>query len=58
LQPLFALLAVSALTYQSWLVWRRPPHRRTRTMIVILAASVGLSVVVFSTWAILWLRYR
>jgi hypothetical protein len=57
-QPLFAALAVSALVYQGWLVARRPPHRRTRPMRWILWASIGVTTLVFATWAALWIRYR
>ena len=32
-QPVFVSLAVCALGYQAWLVWRRPPHRRTPMML-------------------------
>ncbi|HUE85110.1 MAG TPA: hypothetical protein VMO26_03460 [Vicinamibacterales bacterium] len=58
LQPLFATMAAGALAYQGWLVGRRPPARRTRTMWAILAASVGVNAVVVVTWAALWLRYQ
>jgi hypothetical protein len=58
LQPVFGLVAAVSLTYQSWLVWRRPSHQRTRTMIVILGASIALSGLVLSAWMALWLRYR
>jgi hypothetical protein len=58
LQPVFGLVAAVSLTYESWLVWRRPPHRRTPAMIVILWASIGLSGLVLSAWMALWLRYR
>ena len=57
-QPLFATVAVSALLYQGWLVSRRPPDRRTLPMLWMLRTSVGLTAVVFVTWAALWLRYR
>ena len=58
LQPVFASLAAGALAYQGWLVGRRPPARRTRTMWGILVASVGVNVIVVTTWVALWLRYR
>ena len=58
LQPLFVSVAVLALAYQGWLVWRRPPQRRTRTVFVILWSSIALNVLVFAAWAALWLRYR
>ncbi len=58
LQPVFGLVAAVSLTYESWLVWRRPPPRRTPAMIVILWASIGLSGLVLSAWMALWLRYR
>jgi hypothetical protein len=58
LQPLFILVAVSALVYQGYLVWRRPARRRTTQMLMILWASVGVSVLVFASWIALSLRYR
>ena len=58
LQPVFASLAGGALAYQGWLVGRRPPARRTRTMWGILVASVGVNAMVVITWVALWLRYR
>lgn len=57
-QPLFAVLAVAALAYQGWLVWQRPPQRRTKIALRILWASVGVTGLVFVAWAALWLRYR
>jgi hypothetical protein len=57
-QPLFASVAVAALVYQGWLVSRRPPHRRTRAMLWTLWTSAGLTALVFTTWAVLWVRYR
>lgn len=58
LQPLFATLAVAALAYQGWLVWRRPVHRRTRAMLFILWASLGTSLLVLAAWFAAWVRYR
>ena len=58
LQPLFVSVAVLALANQGWLVWRRPPQRRTRTVLTILWSSVALNVLLFAAWAALWLRYR
>jgi hypothetical protein len=58
LQPVFASLAATALAYQGWLVGRRPPSRRTRTMWGILVASVSVNSIVVLTWAALWWRYR
>jgi hypothetical protein len=57
-QPLFATVAVVALAYQGWLVWRRPPHRRTHASLWILWTSVGVTTLVFGAWIALWLRYR
>jgi uncharacterized membrane protein YedE/YeeE len=57
-QPLYATVAVVALAYQTWLVWRRPPQRRTRMMHAILWSSIGTSVVVAGIFVGLWLRYR
>jgi hypothetical protein len=58
LQPLFASVAVAALAYQGWLVWRRPKWRRTGRMLVILWTSLGTSLLVMGAWVVLWLRYR
>ena len=58
LQPLLAAIAVSALIYQAWLVWRRPALQRTTTMLLILWASLGLSSFVALVWLGSWLRYR
>jgi hypothetical protein len=58
LQPLFATLAVAALAYQGWLVWRRPARRRTRAMLVILWVSLGTSLLVLAAWVASWVRYR
>ena len=58
LQPLFVSVAVLALAYQGWLVWRRPSRRRTRMVLAILWSSVALNVLLFAAWAALWLRYR
>jgi hypothetical protein len=57
-QPLFAVVAVTALVYQSWLVSKQPPHRRTTSMRWILGTSIGSTTLVFAGWAALWLRYR
>ena len=56
-QPLFVTLAVAALGYQGWLVWRRPPNRRTRAMLIILWTSVAISMTVAVALFALSLRY-
>ncbi len=58
LQPLLAAVAVSALVYQAWLVWRRPAVQRTSTMLFILWGSLGSSSLVALVWLGAWLRYR
>ncbi len=58
LQPVLALVAVAALSYQAWLVWRRPAFLRTRAMLLILWGSIGSSSLVALMWVGLWLRYR
>ena len=58
LQPVLAVIAVVALSYQVWLVWRRPAVLRTRAMLLILWGSIGSSSLVALTWIGLWLRYR
>ena len=58
LQPFFAGLAACALAYQVWLVRRRPVHRRTKAMMIILWTSVATSALVLIAWVAVWLRYR
>jgi len=58
LQPAFGLVAAISLTYQGWLVWRRPASRRTRPMPVILWSSIVVSGAGLSAWIALSLRYR
>ena len=58
LQPVFIAVALAALGYQVWLVKRRPPQRRTRTVRAILWSSIALNVLLFAGWGALWLRYR
>jgi hypothetical protein len=58
LQPVLALVAVATLSYQAWLVWRRPACLRTRAMLLILWGSIGSSSLVALMWVGLWLRYR
>jgi hypothetical protein len=58
LQPAFASLAVLALVYQGWLVWRRPRRARTRTMLLILWASLCISGVVAAAMVAFAIRYR
>ena len=57
LQPLFGSLALTTLIYQAWLVLRRPPHRRTRMMLLILWTSVATSGAVAAALAGLSFRY-
>jgi hypothetical protein len=58
LQPVFAVIAVAALGYQGWLVWRRAPRRRTKSAVWILWTSVSVTGLVFATWVWLFFRYR
>ena len=55
-QPVFAFIAIAALAYQAWLVWRRP--RRTTMMLAILWASLGTAAGLGTTMVVLWQRYR
>ena len=57
-QPIFASIAIGALVYQGWLVWRRPPHRRTRMMLVILWTSLAGGFTISAAMLVLWMRYR
>jgi hypothetical protein len=57
-QPLFMLLAAAALGHQAWLIWRRPPHRRTRMMLLTFAISLGTSAAVGAALIALSFRYR
>lgn len=58
LQPLFAVLAVAGVVYQSWLVWSRPFMRRTRAVMLVYASSIAVNAGVLGLWVWLWLRYR
>ena len=58
LQPVFLTIAVVSVTYQVWLVLRRPPPMRTRAMKAIMAASLSLNTIVIGGWAALAIRYR
>ena len=58
LQPLFLFVAVAALASQVWLVTRRPPHRRTRAMLLILWTSIAVNAFILVAWAALLARYR
>jgi hypothetical protein len=58
LQPVFAVLAVGGVVYQSWLVWKRPAWRRTRTAMTIYVTSLVVNAGVLALWVGLWLRYR
>jgi hypothetical protein len=57
LQPVFVALAVSGVAYQSWLVWRRPFMRRTRTVMTIYLVSLAVNGAVLVIWAWLSVRY-
>ena len=58
LQPLFFGVAVGALVYQAWVVYRRPPSMRTSGMKAILAVSMGLNAMVIGGWIVFAIRYR
>jgi hypothetical protein len=58
LKPLFAATAIAALSWQTWLVWRRPGTRKTRTMWAIVAGTAAVNVVVGVAWLALQWRYR
>jgi hypothetical protein len=57
-QPLFAAIAVCSLAYQVWLVGRRPRHRRTRMMLVVLSTSVATTLIVAIVLVAVWVRYQ
>jgi hypothetical protein len=57
-QPLLALIAIGALAYQAWLVWRRPPRQRTMMMRAILWTSVVTTAAIGATMLLLSQRYR
>ena len=58
-QPLFVSLAICALGYQAWLVWRRPPHRRTSRMLLAFSGQVSAPASRSARHLVaLWLRYR
>ena len=58
LQPLFGVLAVAGVAYQSWLFWRRPGFRRTRAVVAIYGTSLLITAGVLVLWLALWYRYR
>jgi hypothetical protein len=58
LQPLFAILAVAGVSYQTWLVWRRPVMRRTRAVMSVYVASLVVNVGVLALWLWLSIRYK
>jgi hypothetical protein len=58
LQPLFFTVAVGSLVYQVWVVYRRPPAKRTWGIKTILAVSVVLNVALIGGWIALSIRYR
>ena len=58
LQPVLALVAVAALGYQAWLVWRRPAPLRTRRCCSSCGAASDPVRSSASAWVGLWLRYR
>jgi hypothetical protein len=58
LQPLFFVVAISAMLSQIWVVQRRPPGSRTRGMKTILGLSVVLNIVMIGAWIVLSIRYR
>ena len=57
LQPLFFTVAVASLVYQAWLVWRRPPHARTRGVKLMLAASAAINFILIAGWVVITIRY-
>lgn len=58
LQPVFVVIALGGIGWQSWLVFRRPPSMRTVKILAIWGSSVAVVVSVFVTWVALELRYR
>ena len=58
LQPLFLVLAVGALAYQGWAVFRRPPEKRTFGLKAILGVSVLLNGLLLVGWVVLTIRYQ
>jgi hypothetical protein len=58
LEPVFLVVAMGALAYQLWLVFRRPPAMRTWGMKAILTASVTVNALLIGGWITLAVRYR
>jgi hypothetical protein len=58
LQPVFFTLAVGSLLYQVWVVARRPPSMRTKSVKSILGVSVLLNGLMVIGWAVISIRYR
>jgi hypothetical protein len=51
-------VALASIAYQGWLVWRRPPYRRSRSALWIFWTSVAVTGLMVATWVWLWFRYR
>ena len=58
LQPIFFAVAVSALLYEVWLLWRGPSNLRMPAVRTMLALSSLVNVVVIAGWIALLVRYR
>ena len=58
LQPVFFVLALASLAYQVWMVFRRPPAMRSRSLKTILGVSVLLNGLLVASWVVITIRYR
>ena len=58
LRPLFFAVAIGSMVYQIWAVRSRPKYLRTWGMKTILGVSLGLNILVITSWVVLWFRYR
>jgi hypothetical protein len=51
-------VALASIGYQGWLVWRRPPYRRSKSALWIFGSSVAVTGLMIATWVVLWYRYQ
>jgi hypothetical protein len=58
LEPVFFALALGALSWQAWLVLRRPARQRTWGIKTIFATSAILNAALIGGWVVLAIRYR
>ena len=58
LQPLFLTVAIGALAYQAWIVYKRPRSMRTLAIKLIFGMSLVLNVLLIGIWIVISYRYQ